>query len=572
MNRDSKLIPTTSIQIMQTPKMNEQKFFKKNKNIFDGSMSQRQTDSKKITSRSKNRSEIHKLNHISDFNCSNKKLIIKENKHIDSDKNNSSGQNKDLSQHHFSIKKKSSNMLKKIDCFSSPNKRNFNVDLIYDPEIINKSNQSKSSYHKNFIPSSKNTLENKENYITDKKLKKKSRSKKLISNSHGIYKIISPKFPRPQSNNSSKIKTPFNQINQNNIQFYQKSFQNPEFNMNNMPNTQTYQVLKTRSTKKIKKVNSNDHLQDINRCVTSPLYPTPLNPNDIALKNYQKNIKSNFERTNTVHKENKILKEINMMYYPSVVNPQPQKRKKKKFISHKNYFQKKNQNSFDPSCMFSLSKKDLLKIQKYKQNNNNNVLNKHLQESNIITNKQNNYQTDFFAPYNNIQVQEEILLSQNNLSNYSNIENMQDSFQTRPSILKSPNAKTHTKQNQKLFCSEIGKNYDDNDHIQIYSQNVSRKYSQPRQSINPKPTSNPDADPLLKDLKDMTKSDFKVIFDLLDQQKIGKLKRNNFRFSFLPLKTMNHLEPIIKEMLINDSDVDFNTFSEMLMGLIASLN
>jgi hypothetical protein len=71
-----------------------------------------------------------------------------------------------------------------------------------------------------------------------------------------------------------------------------------------------------------------------------------------------------------------------------------------------------------------------------------------------------------------------------------------------------------------------------------------------------------------KDLKDMDVEDLKFVFEILDDKKQGVINKDNFKFTNLPLKTMNSMEPFIKEMLVRDGSLDFNQYIDLIQNLI----
>ena len=71
-----------------------------------------------------------------------------------------------------------------------------------------------------------------------------------------------------------------------------------------------------------------------------------------------------------------------------------------------------------------------------------------------------------------------------------------------------------------------------------------------------------------KDLKDMNLEDLKFVFEILDAKKQGFISKNNFKFTNLPLKTMNSMEPFIKEMLVREGTLDFNQYLDLIQTLI----
>ena len=70
----------------------------------------------------------------------------------------------------------------------------------------------------------------------------------------------------------------------------------------------------------------------------------------------------------------------------------------------------------------------------------------------------------------------------------------------------------------------------------------------------------------------MNLEDLKFVFEILDGKKLGFINKDNFKFTNLPLKTMNSMEPFIKEMLVRDGSLDFNQYIELIENLIQKDN
>ena len=73
---------------------------------------------------------------------------------------------------------------------------------------------------------------------------------------------------------------------------------------------------------------------------------------------------------------------------------------------------------------------------------------------------------------------------------------------------------------------------------------------------------------LEKKLEDMTVEDLKHIFEILDCKKQGCISKDNFKFTDLPLKTINAMEPFIKEMLVREGTVDFNQYINLIQTMV----
>jgi hypothetical protein len=75
-----------------------------------------------------------------------------------------------------------------------------------------------------------------------------------------------------------------------------------------------------------------------------------------------------------------------------------------------------------------------------------------------------------------------------------------------------------------------------------------------------------------KKLEDMTVEDLKTIFEVLDVKKQGFISKDNFKFTDLPLKTINAMEPFIKEMLVRDGTVDFNQYIDLIQNMMQKVD
>lgn len=546
-SKESNSIVSTSIRMIQTPKLSKQELYRTEngpKNVFQESVSQNKSESKPVTPekiiRRQSKSVSQRKSHP--LHPSINSPYYKNPNLFQLDSNNTFGTNLNISKKVFQKISQENHFKNHPDPNLQSNRINFELDLVYDPEALNDENflvpltqfktiKPSPNHNNNHMIKSMN----KENSYHKKKPKRtKSKKNHVKSHSNNIHEIASPKFP--QNNSISKI--PLNNIIMNNQQYVINPSQHSFSQINNGLNQNSKTIKHISSYSCIPPTkdyivrqppyDQNQYQMFVEKKIKSDVIPQP--------NEYNKLIKMNSDHKNLIYK---------------------QKCKKKKFLS--------NRNSVKQNCspiivgdaqkqntMFSISKEDYIKFQHFQNN--------HKQPNIYQLNKsKKNLQNNILLPQKNLMIESQ----QNKMNNYFIEKQM--STNSNNLIHSEVSPERYVMKHNIRKSAHV----QNNNHFIIYSENNSEKYSQQN---NSNPFKNRNDQSLYKNLRDMNKDDFKIIFDLLDFRGEGILSKDNFKFSSLPLKTMNEIEPFIKEMLVREDEVDFNQFTEILLGMMASLN